>query len=460
MGRVMFRMLAGGIGGILAALLMEPFAPTMFHDPRGAIWEIQYVTVVGACIGGLLGLVTGWQQYSRILALRGLLLGIIVGAIGGYIGNRIGGRLAQLFFGDTLMQSGVDIQHILARTLVFAPFGALVGTVPGVASRSWPRSFQGGIGGLIGGAVGGLAFDFIGSIVGDAIVQIRGGTEVGIVGRTAAVVLIGALVGLLTALIENLAKTAWIRQLFGRNEYKEWIVDAPQSFLGRSERAHVPLFGDMNVMPMHAYIARQGATFTLVDGGSPIGTYLNGQRIGQAMLHSGDMIQIGPFHLQFLMKDGKPQRVMGPEMLYGQQQVPVGAQPAGVPMAAQPYIPLQATQVQPIMSTSQPTVAYPASQAMPAAAIPTLVATSGPLSGQRFPISVPTEAGREAAGISLAFDSMASRKHAVFTPGPQGLTVQDLGSTNGTMVNGKKVQMQPLKPGDTIQIGTTVFRVE
>lgn len=460
MGRAMLRMLAGGIGGILASVFMEPVAPSSFFDPGWEKWQVGYSFVIGACIGGLLGLATGWAQGSRSHALRGFFLGMVIGAIGGYVGLIVGGSLSHALFGSVLNQPGFSIAQVFARVVVYLPLGALIGVVPGVASRSLPRTWQGMVGGLIGAGIGGGCFDIVGQIVGPAITQARGGDEVGIVSRAITAVLIGALVGLLTALIENLAKTAWIRQFFGRNEYKEWIVDAPQSFLGRSERAHVPLFGDMNVMPMHAYIARQGATYTLVDGGSPIGTYLNGQRIGQAMLHSGDMIQIGPFQLQFLMKDGTPQRVMGPEMLYGQQQVPVGAQPAGVPMAAQPFVPLQATQVQPMMPTSQPTVAYPASQAMPAATTPTLVATSGPLSGQRFPISVPTEAGREAAGISLAFDSMASRKHAVFTPGPQGLAVQDLGSTNGTMVNGQKVQMQPLKPGDTIQIGTTVFRVE
>lgn len=462
MGKALFRMLAGAAGGILASAFTEPFAPTLFGDPRWATWEIAYVTVVGACIGGLLGLATGWQQYSRLLALRGLGLGLLVGAVGGYLGHQVGAALSQLFFGDTLMQRGFDVSHIIARMLVFAPLGAFVGTVPGVASRSWPRVLQGSFGGLIGGAIGGLLFDFIGRVVGDAIASIRGGDEVGIVGRAITAVLIGALVGFLTALIESLAKSAWIRQLFGRNEYKEWIIDAPQSFIGRNERAHVPLFGDNNVMPMHAYIARQGATYTLVDGGSPIGTYLNGQRIGQALLQSGDMIQIGPFQLQFLTRDGKPQRIMGPEMIYGQQQIPAGAQPAGVPLAAHPYTPVQPMMPTQMASpaTSQPTQAYPSSQAMPAATTPALAATSGPLAGQKFPISGPTEVGREATGISLSFDTMASRKHAVFSPGPQGLMVQDLGSTNGTMVNGTRVQMKALKPGDTVQIGMTVFRVE
>ncbi len=456
MGRVMFRMFAGGIGGILASVFMEPFAPSSFFDPGWERWQVGYSFVIGACIGALLGLASGWSQGSKTHALRGFAAGLVIGGIGGYVGLVIGGSLSHALFGNVLGTPGFSISQVFARIVVYLPLGALIGVVPGVASRSWPRAFQGSFGGLIGAGIGGGCFDLVGRTVGPAIAEAKGGDEVGIVSRAITAVLIGALIGLLTALIENLAKSAWIRQLFGRNEYKEWIIDAPQSFIGRNERAHVPLFGDNNVMPMHAYIARQGTTYTLVDGGSPIGTYLNGQRIGQAMLQSGDMIQIGPFHLQFLMKDGRPQRVMGPEMIYGHQQIPAGAQPAGVPMAAAPYVPLQATPIQP----SMPTQAYPASQAMPAATTPTLTATSGPLAGQKFPINGPTEIGREAAGIPVSFDSMASRKHAVFTPGPQGLMVQDLGSTNGTMVNGQKIQMQALKPGDTVQIGMTVFRVE
>jgi pSer/pThr/pTyr-binding forkhead associated (FHA) protein len=55
---------------------------------------------------------------------------------------------------------------------------------------------------------------------------------------------------------------------------------------------------------------------------------------------------------------------------------------------------------------------------------------------------------------------MASRRHASFALDAGGLTLTDLGSTNGTLVNGQKVSKASLKIGDIIQIGTTQFRVE
>ncbi len=47
----------------------------------------------------------------------------------------------------------------------------------------------------------------------------------------------------------------------------------------------------------------------------------------------------------------------------------------------------------------------------------------------------------------------ASRRHAEITGNTQGFTLFDLGSTNGTYVNGERVQERRLEPGDRIQIG-------
>lgn len=64
--------------------------------------------------------------------------------------------------------------------------------------------------------------------------------------------------------------------------------------------------------------------------------------------------------------------------------------------------------------------------------------------------------GRLAAcEISLS-DVNASREHAVFERDPQGeWTIRDLGSTNGTIVNGQRVPEKLLRDGDTIVIGIT-----
>ncbi|MCL6623859.1 MAG: FHA domain-containing protein, partial [Fimbriimonadales bacterium] len=50
--------------------------------------------------------------------------------------------------------------------------------------------------------------------------------------------------------------------------------------------------------------------------------------------------------------------------------------------------------------------------------------------------------------------------HAEFVLMPEGLKVRDLGSTNGTLVNGQRVTETILRPGDEVQLGITRFRVE
>jgi hypothetical protein len=49
-----------------------------------------------------------------------------------------------------------------------------------------------------------------------------------------------------------------------------------------------------------------------------------------------------------------------------------------------------------------------------------------------------------------------SRRHADIRPGPDGWTIEDLGSTNGVLVNGQEARgAQPLHPGDRIELGST-----
>lgn len=57
--------------------------------------------------------------------------------------------------------------------------------------------------------------------------------------------------------------------------------------------------------------------------------------------------------------------------------------------------------------------------------------------------------------------SQVSRRHCELTEVGGKLVVKDLGSSNGTLINGKKVEgSQPLEPGDTLTVGNVTFRVE
>ena len=56
-------------------------------------------------------------------------------------------------------------------------------------------------------------------------------------------------------------------------------------------------------------------------------------------------------------------------------------------------------------------------------------------------------------------EDMVSRKHAKIITDDRGVLIQDLGSTNGTFVNGEKIRKVDLKDGDRILIGTSIIKI-
>ena len=74
---------------------------------------------------------------------------------------------------------------------------------------------------------------------------------------------------------------------------------------------------------------------------------------------------------------------------------------------------------------------------------------------QRLVIGRPAAAGTNDIAVD---DEYASTRHAAVTRRDDGtIWIEDLGSTNGTWVNGNRVwDRRQLEPGDTIRIGRTV----
>ncbi|CAA9409338.1 MAG: hypothetical protein AVDCRST_MAG01-01-1514 [uncultured Rubrobacteraceae bacterium] len=73
-----------------------------------------------------------------------------------------------------------------------------------------------------------------------------------------------------------------------------------------------------------------------------------------------------------------------------------------------------------------------------------------------------TSVGRSSTSdVVLKSDDYASGRHAQLTRHGGLLYVEDLGSTNGTFVNGRKtVGATPVRNGDNVRIGSTTFRYE
>jgi hypothetical protein len=58
-------------------------------------------------------------------------------------------------------------------------------------------------------------------------------------------------------------------------------------------------------------------------------------------------------------------------------------------------------------------------------------------------------------------DAGISRRHAEIRPGADGWTIADLGSTNGVLLNGKRLRgSHPLRPGDQLELGSTHITFE
>lgn len=92
-----------------------------------------------------------------------------------------------------------------------------------------------------------------------------------------------------------------------------------------------------------------------------------------------------------------------------------------------------------------------------------LVVHAGPLAGKGFPISGETLTfGRGPDNDISLDDSEVSRYHARLIIKDDQVIVEDLGSTNGTLVNGKPMvgQQHVLQPADIISIGSSVFGVK
>ena len=175
----------------------------------------------------------------------------------------------------------------------------------------------------------------------------------------------------------------------GQDAGQEFAVTA-KVLIGRGSGADV-VIADTEVSTNHASVALVDGGVALEDHGSTNGTYVNGERVtGRRQLQPGDRIQLGATILE-LRAETPSER--------GETR---GRQIPNLPM---------------------------------------LVFVSGPMTGEEIPVGGQVVVGRDpgAADVILDQDRDVSRRHATFSPSGAGLTVEDLGSTNGTFVNGHRL---------------------
>jgi hypothetical protein len=91
-----------------------------------------------------------------------------------------------------------------------------------------------------------------------------------------------------------------------------------------------------------------------------------------------------------------------------------------------------------------------------------VLAGPGLRAGSTIEVARRSTAGRDhESEIRLDGDEFASARHARIDPRPDGVWVEDLGSTNGTFVNGERItSARRLEQGDVVRVGETELRFE
>jgi len=82
------------------------------------------------------------------------------------------------------------------------------------------------------------------------------------------------------------------------------------------------------------------------------------------------------------------------------------------------------------------------------------------ITGITLPLTGPVVVGRSPDADLVIADDFVSSTHLKVTPTPDGLLAEDLGSTNGTIINGQRAtRAMRVSAGDVIEIGTNQLKV-
>lgn len=194
-----------------------------------------------------------------------------------------------------------------------------------------------------------------------------------------------------------------IRFLDGRVE--SVALEAPGCTLGKGAVNDVVIDAD-GVNGFHADLKVDGADVTLTDVNSATGTYLNGELVeASSPVEAGDIIIVQGVELEVFEESSASKALV----LSGTALMDLG------------------------------TGGW------------SLVADSGPERGQVIPVKEMIVIGRALECDISILEPGLSRRHAELTPIGDELLLKDMGASNGTLVNGEKVDEVSLADGDVMQ---------
>jgi pSer/pThr/pTyr-binding forkhead associated (FHA) protein len=224
---------------------------------------------------------------------------------------------------------------------------------------------------------------------------------------------------------------------------REYTVKSEPLVFGRDAASDIVVTGG-DVSRRHAEIQTTSEGYVLEDL-SVNGTSVNGRRIGRRhVLARADVIRIGTDEFRFYADAAPESTDSGPRPVppEGPLDTPTGASARlsdtmhGVPLAIPRDTP----------AAPSPAVALP---------LASLLVRSGALRGRRLPVTVATvNIGRADYNDLVIADPSVSTTHAKLQRKDDVWVLSDLGSTNGTYVEGEPVTGETaLTPGTTIRFG-------
>ncbi|MCC7138010.1 MAG: FHA domain-containing protein [Planctomycetes bacterium] len=239
--------------------------------------------------------------------------------------------------------------------------------------------------------------------------------------------------------------------------------------VGRAEDARLFLHHP-TVSRRHCRLLREGHGVVVEDLSSRVGTFVNGRRVeGKVALVDGDRLTVGEVALAVRIVDPEAEarrRAAMAMTVAPPPKSPAKAPPPAPPPPPAPAAPAPVAASRAVTPPPAPPPAAPAPKPAPTPApaptpVPadrTVVARGGEHTLTTVAVELTGKArvvvGR-GAECDLALDNpVVSRAHAELRKEGEAWSVVDLGSTNGTFVNGERVLApRPLAAGDVVSVG-------
>ncbi|MER5462703.1 FHA domain-containing protein [Streptomyces sp. NPDC002668] len=247
---------------------------------------------------------------------------------------------------------------------------------------------------------------------------------------------------------------------------RTWTLDPSRSYtLGRDPQGDL-VIDDARVSWRHASISWGGRSWVIEDHGSTNGTYVQGQRIHQMEIGPGSAVHLGN------ATDGPRLNLSGAAAGAGAYSAQGAAPQQQAVQQAQQGWQQQAPAQQPQQGWQQqpPQAQIPQQQGPGGAGGAGGVAGAPPVYGDRSPTTFHQLAlgrvmriGRALENELVVSDLQVSRNHAEFVATPDGrFEIRDLGSHNGTYVNGQPIAKSGtvlIGPNDIVGVGHSTFRL-